>query len=74
MKIISRKYYQQRLLGVLAGIMVMQSKMIILRAEEVLMTIQIQKITTKMTRIERILSMLQVEVIVNSKIENNCQF
>ena len=73
MKIISRKYYQQRLLGVLAGIMVMQSKMIILRAEEVLMTIQIQKITTKMTRIERILSMLQVEVIVNSKIENNCQ-
>ena len=74
MKIISRKYYQQRLLGVLAGIMVMQSKMIILRAEEVLMTIQIQKVTTKMTRIERILSMLQVEVIVNSKIENNCQF
>ena len=73
MKIISRKYYQQRLLGVLAGIMVMQSKMIILRAEEVLMTIQIQKVTTKMTRIERILSMLQVEVIVNSKIENNCQ-
>ena len=32
------------------------------------MTIQRQRITTMMTKKERILSMLQVEVIVNSKI------